>query len=76
MEREKKGGREQSGREGKAGRQAGISLTEYKLINVEGIMRVRNHHLVDIRVKIFIRQEAEVDIKIMGELLIKKHTDI
>lgn len=39
-------------------------------------MRVRNHHLVDIRVKIFIRQEAEVDIKTMGELLIKKHTDI
>lgn len=59
----KKGGRGESGRGGKA-KQAGTSLTQYKLINVEGMMRVTNHHLVDLRVKIFIRQEAEVDIRV------------
>lgn len=54
----RKEGREGRIRERGKGRQAGTSLTEYKLINVEGMMRVRNYHLVDIRVKIFIRQEA------------------
>ena len=53
-----KEGREGRIRERGKGRQAGTSLTEYKLINVEGMMSVRNYHLVDIRVKIFIRQEA------------------
>ena len=42
-----------------------IDFDEFsKELNVEGMMRVKNHHLVDLRVKIFIRQEAEVDIRV------------